>query len=284
MSTRTYPAKLLLFGEYTVLSDSQALAVPLTRWSAVWTKGHEINSLQSLDFFHWLKSAGLTDEAQLDRMIADLRSGWIVQSDIPMGHGVGSSGAFVAAVYDRYFEKSINPIHAAKIMAAMESFFHGTSSGMDPLVSLEHKAILKDDRGNFQLVNDPGWPRGYKVYLWDSGLGRTTNSLVQLYKQKMQDEDFALHIHRSLIPAIDHAIHFYLTSTDAMLEDCIQVISQFQFDQFEEMIPDPVKITWEKCNGMHGVYMKLCGAGGGGFYLIISTGKEDLAWPSLFKI
>ena len=37
-----------------------------------------------------------------ERLDADLEKGMYFDSSIPMGYGVGSSGAIVAAIYDRY--------------------------------------------------------------------------------------------------------------------------------------------------------------------------------------
>jgi len=220
------------------------------------------------------------------KMMEDAKNGWTFSSSIPIGHGVGSSGAYVAAVFDRYLsEKNIHANQdASQIMAAMEAFFHGSSSGMDPLVSLERKAVLKDDQGAFHVIDNTGWPDGYKVYLWDSGISRTTGPLVSVYKNKTQDISFQTSIHHGLIPMVDHAIHFYIHQAAAMLEECMSVISQFQKTFFTEMIPDPVMQVWDEVMKINGVYMKLCGAGGGGFYLIISTQGEDVILPGILRI
>jgi mevalonate kinase len=73
-------------------------------------------------------------------MTADFEKGWSFNSSIPIGHGVGSSGAYVAAVYDRYLagKKHFDYASPSTTMANMEAFFHGSSSGMDP-VSIEIK-------------------------------------------------------------------------------------------------------------------------------------------------
>jgi galactokinase/mevalonate kinase-like predicted kinase len=37
------------------------------------------------------------------------------------------------------------------------------------------------------------------------------------------------------------------------------------------MIPGEVMKVWDEVMQKKGIYMKLCGAGGGGYYMIIST-------------
>jgi mevalonate kinase len=282
--SRIYPAKLLLFGEYTVLNGSQALAVPVNAWSGYWSDSHANVHGSPVDFFNWLKSNSIINEEMLIHMINDFDLGWTFESTIPVGHGVGSSGAYVAAVYDRYLAKQQEPTNASKIMASMESYFHGSSSGMDPLVCCENKAVLKDDSGQFHIISDPGWPVGYKVYLWDSGIERTTAPLVNLYKNKIADDGFRVSLERNLIPMVDHAIHFYLSGSSTMLEECINVISQFQRQQFTEMIPAAVMEVWDGIMHRDRVYMKLCGAGGGGFFMIISASGEDVPLPGSIQI
>jgi len=269
-----------------VLNGSQALAVPLSQWSGHWTNENPVQKFSPVEFIDWLFEKNIIGENEKIRMTDDVEKGWSFTSSIPIGHGVGSSGAYVAAVYDRYLceKKSVGKVDASAIMASMESFFHGSSSGMDPLVSFENKAVLKDDAGIFHVINDPGWPEGYKVYLWNSGISRTTGPLVQVYKNKIQDPGFLSFIQHSLISMVDHAIHFYLSSTASMLEECISVISQFQRAHFTEMIPDAVMKTWDVVIEKNGVYMKLCGAGGGGYYMIISTKGEDITLPGCIQI
>jgi mevalonate kinase len=283
--SRTYPAKLLLFGEYSVLSGSQALAVPLGQWSGHWMVDHSRTHGSPLEFFDWLFIKSIIDKEEKESMIADFEKGWTFNSSIPIGHGVGSSGAYVAAVYDRYLaaKKHKDP-SPSTTMANMEAFFHGSSSGMDPLVSIENKAVLKDDGGAFHVIHDPGWPEGFKVYLWDSGISRTTGPLVKAYKNKIQDPDFLTNIQHTLIPMVDHAIHFYLSGDASMLEQCINVISQYQRTHFTAMIPEQVMKVWDEVMEKKGTYMKLCGAGGGGYYMIITTQGDTAELPGIIQL
>ncbi len=282
---RIYPSKLLLFGEYTVLSGSQALAVPLSHWKGEWRQDenaviHEDSPLYA--YVDWLKAHDLISAASAAHMITDAEEGWMYEADIPIGYGLGSSGAFVAALYDRYItkENTTTPSSVLEMLSRMEGYFHGSSSGMDPMVSYSGEAVYKNEQGAFQCVHDPGWPEGYKVYLLDSGIERSTGPLVQIFKELLKDPEFKTKIKRELIPVVEHAIHFYLSGTGSMLEECLSVISQFEREYFSMLIPDPVKDQWDELIEIPGVYVKFCGAGGGGYFQVISTSNHP---SGLFK-
>src|SRR5688572_8280977 len=197
---KIFPAKLLLFGEYTVLNGSQALSIPLSKCTGKWVKQDENVQLSLIpEYYRWLSKVELADEQTYERIVSDFEEGWMYDSDIPIGYGVGSSGAYVAAMYDRYLHSNENDF--SKItdkLAQMEAYFHGSSSGMDPLVSYSGKGVYKSEKGEFQLIEDKGWPDGYKIYLLDSGIVRETASLVNRYKERSEDHATTRKIKRHL--------------------------------------------------------------------------------------
>ncbi len=284
---QNFPAKLLLFGEYTVLNGSQALAVPLQKWTGRWNQ-HDMAGKMSLipEYYRWLSKVELIDDVLFERMTKDHAEGWLFDADIPIGYGVGSSGAYVAGVFDRYLcaDQEFDFVSTTDKLAQMESYFHGSSSGMDPLISYTGKAIYKDDRGTFQHVDDKGWPEGYKVYLLDSGIVRETSSLVNRYKERSEDHTITRKIKRELIPMVDHAIHFYLAGENKKLEETLGVISLFQREYFEDIIPEKIQAQWDDLVSKPGVYVKLCGAGGGGYFLVIDAGQQETSLQELIRI
>ena len=288
--SRIYPSKLLLFGEYTVLNGSQALAVPLTHWNGKWTQyGHPVHKEASplYAYVDWLKSNDLISTATVAHIISDAEEGWAYMADIPVGYGLGSSGAYVAALYDRYItkENSASPSSALTMLSKMEAYFHGSSSGMDPMISYSGEALYKNDHGGLQPVQDPGWPEGFRIYLLDSHQERLTGPLVQTYKEYLKESDFKFKVEHELIPFVDHAIHFYMNGSGQMLEECVNMISQFQREHFSMMIPDPVKDQWDDLIEIPGVYVKFCGAGGGGYFQVIQAPHSmDILPGSLIRI
>ena len=116
--------------------------------------------------------------------------GMYFDPEIPVGYGIGSSGAFTAAVYDAFME----PVENAdlktmqSLFALMESYFHGKSSGFDPLISYINQAVLNDGLGNLSVVDLPeDYFHPYKIYLIDSGLARSTATYVEIFREKLQD-------------------------------------------------------------------------------------------------
>ena len=268
---RTYPAKLLLFGEYTVLNGSQALAVPLHAWFGQWVHdpGQMDDDPAIIDYAGWLAKEDIISTTTMQAMVDDHRAGWRYAANIPIGYGLGSSGAFVAALYDRYVAGPGDESPTA-IMARMEGYFHGTSSGMDPMVALTAMAAYKDETGASHMIGDPGWPAGMHVYLLDSGIGRTTAPLVVTYKAMCEDPAFLKRVMHELRPMVELAIHAYLQQATDLLHQAINAIAVFQRTQFRAMIPPAVEARWDALSAIPGVRVKLCGAGGGGFFLVIS--------------
>jgi homoserine kinase len=83
-----------------VLSGSQALAVPFGLKKGEWIlkENSEPGDHSLLDYIKWLKVSHLIPAKTAEKMMADFTIGWRYQADIPIGYGLGSSGAFVAAL------------------------------------------------------------------------------------------------------------------------------------------------------------------------------------------
>ena len=99
----------------------------------------------------------------LEALNKDVADGMYFDSSIPQGYGVGSSGALVAAIYDKYTIEKITVLEnltrekllkLKTIFGKMESFFHGKSSGLDPLNSYLslHQNIRSGERREAVLV------------------------------------------------------------------------------------------------------------------------------------
>ena len=106
-------SKILLFGEYGIIKDSKGLSIPYSFYNGALKKDENpsdiaIKSNESLKRFaahiHDIDHTVVSfDNA---RLLNDVDSGMYFDSSIPQGYGVGSSGALVAAIYDKYaFDK-----------------------------------------------------------------------------------------------------------------------------------------------------------------------------------
>ena len=96
----------------------------------------------------------------LNTLQNDVNNGMYFDSSIPQGYGVGSSGALVASIYDKYADDKITVLEnltrdkllkLKEIFSFMESFFHGKSSGLDPLNSYLSLPILINSKNHIEI-------------------------------------------------------------------------------------------------------------------------------------
>ncbi|MBR9922402.1 MAG: mevalonate kinase [Bacteroidetes bacterium] len=270
---RTYPSKLLLFGEYSVVLGSEAIAVPWPKFRGRWEAGEQAPPLD--EFIDWLESQDAYDMAAFRKAIAN---GWCYKSDIPIGYGVGSSGALTAAVYDAFRkEKQKDPADIRKSLAALEAFFHGSSSGTDPLISYLNAGVHLKGMDGFEVLEVlPEISNETELYLLDTGISRSTAPLVRQFLEMCEDPAYKLRIENDLNPLVAEAIRAYLQEDAEDLRESWVRISQLQWELFQPMIPEDFKKLWEE--GLHSgdYYLKLCGAGGGGYFLSLGGGSFRL--------
>jgi mevalonate kinase len=273
-----YPSKLLLFGEHTVLRGSQALAMPLGNFAGRWqfsedkTKQYDLPKL-----VEYVKNLSENGKIAFDTegSLSALAHGLFFDSNIPRGYGAGSSGALVAALYDVFgMDKTLTISELKIVLGKIESFFHGESSGLDPLVSYLKKPILiRSDKSmtTLESVNND-LPR----FLLDTKQSRKTEPLVKIFLEKTErSPEFNNLILSELVPLVDDAIAAFLQNQTGFLFETMHRISLFQHRFLPEMIPMAFKNVW--LEGLVGdVYkLKLCGAGGGGFILGFCKNFEE---------
>ncbi len=287
---KTYPSKLLLFGEYSVIRGSKALAVPLARYGGAWDwagKAEAAALQQDLSgFAAWLGQHAV--ELDFQRFQQDLAEGLYFKSNIPTGYGLGSSGALVAAVYERYARNPIAPDDAARLpalkaeLAALECFFHASSSGIDPFISYVDRPVVLSGSGGVSVLPGLTWPQEFRFFLINTGKARQTGPLVQLFLEKCSEQSFQHEVEATLKPIVDAAIQAFLDTDEARLFSCTESISQFQLTHFREMIPNEFLPLWERSLESDDLRIKLCGAGGGGFLLGLcrrDAAPGEWGWP-----
>lgn len=276
---KVYRSKVLLFGEYLVLAKAKALASPLSQFSGKWVWLQEpqktnpyYEAFLSLLAYFWKE--GCDEFLDLSSLERDIRAGLHFESDIKVGYGTGSSGALVAALYDRYSKendgfKRLDLIREK--MIRMESFFHGKSSGVDPLVSYTNKTVLLEGSGEIEIMDLA--QKGISALLIDSGKSRSTEALVDIFKAKLEKLEYRQTVIDPLKAYSDQAIDAFLSGDRQTVYNLVKHISALQFDGFQEMILPEFKQAWEASLREDSYGLKLCGAGGGGFYL--AFGDEE---------
>ncbi len=232
--------------------------MPLNSYSGGYKSGQSQYALK--DFYDHVKNLDF-DGLQFDEKLLDEDTNASINyiSNIPVGYGLGSSGALTAAVFERYFIKnqSFTLDELQSVFSQIESFFHGSSSGLDPLVSFFNQALLVNSDGKIEFFDFEANP--FQFYLVDTGMSRNTANFVKIFKSKLEDIAFANAVKR-LGQLNNQAIEF-LRSGNENLKEVFDEISKLQQDYFSEMIPEIIKPLMIKN------HLKLCGAGGGGFFL-----------------
>jgi mevalonate kinase len=285
---KSFNSKLLLFGEHIINRGAKGLAIPTKHFAG------------QFDFIHeeWNDAAvvsnraiqGLTEHIIYDKelshlydtnlLLTDLEHGLYFQSNIPQGYGLGSSGALVAALCERYRLKPIDqaqPTLIKKELASIECFFHGKSSGLDPLVCFLDKSVLIDNgdvKDVFDLtLSDKTF---FRTFLINTEKPRQTAPLVKLFLNKCKSEKFAGVVDESLVKANDMCIKAFLKPGYSSFWKSLKLISQIHYDYMDEFIPEEFKPVWRQGLANNEFYLKICGAGGGGFILGFAKKEADI--------
>ena len=286
----SFNSKILLFGEYTLMQKSMALVVPFDRYSgrldfyeSAHNKAYAIQSNEYLKKFSSFIASHVDENFVLEVKLfeQEIENGLFFQSNIPQGYGLGSSGALVVAIFLRYLKKTkslkddlkwvtIKKVEQLKSsLGKMESFFHGVSSGLDPLSIMLNEPVLYKNAHDITTTTLPEKnPEGKNVvFLLNTKIPRSTSGLMSRFQELYQTPDFRNKLHEELVPQTDAAIQNFLAGDAASLYKHVHGISSFQINEMKDFIPQSLQQSVKK--GLeHGDYsLKLCGAGGGGFML-----------------
>lgn len=277
-------AKILLFGEYGIIKDSKGLAIPFSSYkgalkSARNLTGEAKKSNESLaNFYTYLANLNSnTVSFDLDSLKNDIDDGMYFDSSIPQGYGVGSSGALVASIYDKYANNKITILEnltrdklltLKQIFSLMESFFHGKSSGLDPLNSYLSLPILINSREHIEPAGIPSQKEGKgAVFLLDSEQIGETEPMVNIFMNKMKNEGFRKMVSEEFATHTDACIEDFLQGNVKSLFGNVKKLSKVVLANFKPMIPTAFHKVWEQGIQTNDYYLKLCGSGGGGYIL-----------------
>ena len=285
MKAPLFYSKILLFGEYGIIEDSKGLSIPFNffkgglrigNMSELIEKESNLNLKKFRDYL--LKIEISTVEFDFEKLNLDLNKGMFFDSSIPQGYGVGSSGALVAAFYDRYAINKITVLEnltkskilvLKNIFSTMESFFHGKSSGLDPLNSYLSLPILIHSKNEVETTWIPSQESKGKgaVFLLDSGKSSDTAPMVDLFFKSMKNKNYNKMIQEEFIKTTDNCVDDFLNGNFNSLFKNIKVLSKVVLKNFKPMIPENFHNIWAKGIESDEYFLKLCGSGGGGYIL-----------------
>lgn len=281
-------SKILLFGEYGIIRDSKGLSIPYNFYNGA-LKRDENPSLEAqksnenlkgfVSYLEFLQS----DQPELVTfdLVAlknDVETGMYFDSSIPQGYGVGSSGALVAAIYDKYAQDKITVLEnltrekllqLKTIFGQMESFFHGKSSGLDPLNSYLSIPILINSKDNIEATGIPtqSLEGNGAVFLLDSGIIGETAPMVSIFMENLKDQGFRKMLKSQFIKHTDACVESFLGGDMKSLFSNTKKLSKVVLNHFKPMIPEQFHGIWQNGIDTNDYYLKLCGSGGGGYIL-----------------
>jgi mevalonate kinase len=151
----------------------------------------------------------------------------------------------------------------------MESFFHGKSSGLDPLNSYLSLPILINSQDNIESTSLPSQHQkgSGAVFLLDSGMSGETAPMVQIFMEKMKHEGFRKILKDQFIKHTDACVEDFINGNVKSLFGNLKQLSHVVLDNFKPMIPKEFHKLWKKGIESNDYYLKLCGSGGGGYIL-----------------
>lgn len=298
MSNKTdiFYGKVLLFGEYSILFNSKGLTIPYTHFTGQLSFINDDKytdydfAVQSnkqlkdfLDFMLKLEANGeMPCNIEFKTLADDIQKGLYFESSIPQGYGIGSSGALVAAIYDRYCSNKIEANESIsgkeisrlkEIFSKLESLFHGKSSGIDPLnCYLQHPLLIHSPED----IAITGIPRSKfesegVIFLVDTGKIGKTGPLVNHFLEQMSSVNYSEIFNSNYIPNVNQCISDILSGNMKSFFESLIKVSAFQLKHFTNMIPENFMAAWQWGLDSGKFQLKLCGSGGGGFLLGFTT-------------
>ena len=291
MDSISFNSKILLFGEYGIMHDSNALSIPYKKFNGSLSKSDHLSEDQKISnrnieslYEYIIQEDYLNDIINSDNLKEEIDSGLYFDSNIPIGSGLGSSGALVSSIISRYSKvdlKLFSNSEIKKIMSLVESKFHGNSSGFDPAVSYFNKPMLYSNQ-KIKLIERIAF-KDFKVYIIDSQIDSSTKKMIKVFENKISKSEFRLFFNSKFINNTNQCIN-HLINTSKLFRDSVKELSNDTLHNFQEMIPEKLKNKWKEGIKNDSYYMKLCGSGGGGFFLAYDFDNQINSSFSDFKI
>ena len=269
-----YYSKVILFGEYSMIFDATALMIPLKRFSAQWqfpqsrNRAASLTSNQSLKRFrqYLVEKGCLSNLFDLQAFEKDLDEGLFLASNVPSGYGLGSSGTLVAAVYDRYaLQKTEDYLQLKTLFGQMESHFHGSSSGIDPLQCYLGQPFKITPKG-VELISDDFLKKDIHICLIDTKIKSNTKPLVNHFKEQRENPEFLNRFQSEYVPCVTTCINSMIEGNKELFFESLKQLTKGQMEFLRPMITDNTLDLFAADFDFH-FGVKISGSGGGGYVL-----------------
>lgn len=150
----------------------------------------------------------------------------------------------------------------------MESFYHGKSSGIDPLICYLKLPLLISSLNEISIIKVPDFKPGKgAIFLINSGIPKKTSNMIKIFFNKLKKENFKKILKEEFIKYSNKCIKYFLNKDFEKLLKNVKILSTWIYKNLNPMIPSSLWEIWEKGILTNDYYLKLCGSGGGGFIL-----------------
>ncbi len=268
--------KVIIAGEHAVVYGGQALAAPLSRYVTFFCENYGPECHQT-HFFIENKIDPQFEEIleQLWQKTLDLfGSDYIhisckTSSSIPLGGGLGSSAALCVALIrlaEKILQKNLNSQEKINFANTLETFFHGSPSGLDVSTSV-FESLIVFEKGQVAtpvtLSKDAN--ELFQFVLIDSGERSSTKDMIARGKNYF----FGSAIRQDIIQNFNTETQKCLT---ALVEREPNLLAQ-SFKTLESylnaagVVTPKMRSIIDKCEDLGCLASKPTGAGGGGYIL-----------------
>lgn len=269
-----YYSKVILFGEYSMIFDSTALMIPFKHFSAEWrfashllATGSAASNASLQRFSEYLSTENeIKNIIDLQRFNNDLYYNLYLVSNVPSGYGLGSSGTLVAAVYDAYAkQKTDDYLKLKELFGKMESYFHGSSSGIDPLQCYLGQPF-KITPKKVQLLDESFLQKGIHICLIDTKIKSNTKPLVNHFKEQRKNDKFLNGFQTEYLPHVSSCIETMIQGDTELFFKSLKQLTKGQLEFLRPMITDNTLDLFSTDYDFH-FGVKISGSGGGGYVL-----------------
>jgi len=246
----------------------------LTKFSAQWrfashldASGGKASNMSLQSFADYLSTDNeLKNIIDFQRLNHNLYYGLFLSSNVPSGYGLGSSGTLVAAVYDGYAKQKTDDLLQLKtLFGKMESYFHGSSSGIDPLQCYLGKPFKITPKG-VELLSDDFLKKDIHICLIDTKIKSNTKPLVDHFKQQREDAAFLSCFQSEYVPCVTACIDAMIEGDKELFFNSLKQLTKGQLEFLRPMITDnSMDLFTTDFDFNFGV--KISGSGGGGYVL-----------------
>lgn len=282
MENRSYYGKIILFGEYSMIFGSEALLIPYyaatAQWNSILNKPSDRSislNKELVKLFNYLFESNKFNILDLKRFKMELNAGLFFDSNIPCNYGVGSSGALIAAVYERFHLIELTAFKLKQFLAKMENYYHNSSSGIDPLQCYYGQPFVITKGKKFKLLDHDFISENIHIFLIDTKIKGETRPLVAYFKEQRKNEDYLNTFNKEYVPLVSTCISSLIEKNEKKFFNNLACLSKLQTDLLRPMIPDKMLTYFDTKITDNHFQVKICGSGGGGYLLGFSDNVEE---------